>query len=213
MIGKFHDHWPSSGEPHDGETHSASSGGRDDCGWESKDVYWDMGKKLIELARQRRTIRGLASAIAILFAVVAGQIQAADSAHAHVTIRIAQAIAAKNWTAARDALASLEPEVAVIWEQRISAAERGLTPFFEGSLPHIFRVAEGHFAQDTAAARELIQTAVTRPNLLGIDRFGNSVYARVLDSGSQIWAYVREGFIRDAGVNARAIPLDRLVKK
>src|SRR3954468_17566994 len=65
-------------------------------------------------------------------------------------------------------------------DQMISAAERGLTPFLEDKLPHIFRPDVGRFPEDTAAARELIQTTASAANLIGTSKFGYQVYQRVL---------------------------------
>ena len=54
---------------------------------------------------------------------------------------------------------------------------------------------------DTAEARELIQTTVIEDNLVGLRASGDRVYQRVLETGAQIWVYVREGTIRNAGCN------------
>jgi hypothetical protein len=97
------------------------------------------------------------------------------------------------------------------FEQMISAAERGLPRFLERALPHIFKATEGHFAQDTAEARELIQTTVTAANLVG-NRYGNAVYARTLETGIQIWAWVRDGTIREAGYNQVPRSISELLK-
>jgi len=78
-------------------------------------------------------------------------------------------------------------------EWMITVAERGLVPFLEKALPHISRVAPGHFAVDTAQARELIQTTVIEEHFVGISADGNRVYARLLEAGAQPWAFVRDG--------------------
>jgi len=39
--------------------------------------------------------------------------------------------------------------------------------FLEKALPNIFKADPGHFAEDTAEARELIQTTVTEANFVG----------------------------------------------
>jgi hypothetical protein len=85
-------------------------------------------------------------------------------------------------------------------EQMISAAERRLTPFLDGAVQHIFRQESGHFPVDTAEARELIQSTVSEDNYVGLRRFGNRVYQRILE-GVQIWVHVKDGTIRDAGRN------------
>jgi hypothetical protein len=33
------------------------------------------------------------------------------------------------------------------------------------------------------------------------DKFGNQVFARTLDDGTEVWALVRNGIIQNAGVN------------
>jgi len=86
-------------------------------------------------------------------------------------------------------------------EWAITAAERGLVPFLEKALPHIFRLEDGHFPVDIAEARELIQTTVTSANFVGPSPKGNQVYARLLDTGAQIWVYVWNETIRDGGRN------------
>ena len=52
---------------------------------------------------------------------------------------------------------------------------------------------------DPAEARELIETTAIETNFVGLSKDGNMVYQRLLDTGAQIWVYVREGTIRDAG--------------
>src|SRR5436190_1751152 len=74
-------------------------------------------------------------------------------------------------------------------------------PLDEKALPHIFRAAPGHYAVETAEARELVQTIVIEKYFVGISADGNRVYARLLETGAQIWAYVRNGTIRDGGCN------------
>jgi len=118
--------------------------------------------------------------------------------------RILACIAARNYDQAREHLklaANMTEEDQARFEQMISAAERELVPFLEEALPHIFRQRAGHFAQDTAEARELIQTTVAEANFVGIHAQGNRVYARILETGTQIWVYVRDGTIRNGGCN------------
>jgi hypothetical protein len=72
----------------------------------------------------------------------------------------------------------------------------------EGRIGHIFREADGHFAQDTTGNRQALIDAASRPeNFLGIDRFGNEWFAEIRADGSQIWVQVREGNITNGGVN------------
>jgi len=121
-----------------------------------------------------------------------------------IRTRILACIAARNYEQAREYLklaANLSEEEQARFEQMISAAERNLVPFLEKALPHIFKADPGHFAEDTAEARELLQTTVTQANYVGLSAKGSQVYARLLDTGAQIWVYVWNGTIRDGGRN------------
>jgi hypothetical protein len=133
-----------------------------------------------------------------------------------VRLKVIAAIAAGDYGHARELLelaAGLEEVERERLEQMISAAERGLAPFLEGALPHIFRDKAGHFPQDTAQARELIQTTVDEANFLGLQDVGNWVYQRILETGEQIWVYVRNGKIINAGLNAVPESAQRLLRQ
>jgi hypothetical protein len=107
-----------------------------------------------------------------------------------IRARVLACIAARDYDQAREYLklaANMAEDEQARFEQMISAAERGLVPFLEKALPHIFKMDPGHFAEDTAEARELIQTTVTSANFVGLSSKGNQVYARLLDTGAQIW--------------------------
>lgn len=121
-----------------------------------------------------------------------------------IRMKILAAIAARDYEHARHLLelaADLADDERARFEQMISAAERKLVPFLEKALSHIFRVTPGHFPQDTAEARELIQTTVMEINFVGIREEGSRAYQRILDTGMQIWVYVFDGTIRNAGRN------------
>ena len=94
----------------------------------------------------------------------------------------------------------------------ISAAERGLAPFLDGAVEHIFREAPGHFEVDTAEARELLQTTVTEANFVGVRQYGNRVYQQVLETGIQIWVHARDGTIRDGGRNLSPVSTEELLR-
>lgn len=72
----------------------------------------------------------------------------------------------------------------------------------EGRLRHIFRVADGHFAIDTAANRRLLLRVAGNPaNCLGEDRFGVVWAAQTVRNGSQIWVQIRNDRIINGGIN------------
>ncbi len=94
-----------------------------------------------------------------------------------IRTRILAAIAMRDYQHARDLLelaANMTEEEQARFGQMISAAERGLVPFLENALPHIFRAEDGHFPVDTAEARELIQTTVIEDNFVGLPTHGHS---------------------------------------
>jgi len=132
-----------------------------------------------------------------------------------IRTRILAAIAMRDYQHARDLLELAEgftqqERDRLAWA--ITAAERGLTPFLEGALPHIFKADPGHFAEDTAEARELIQTTVTQANYAGIREKGDLVYARIVGTGAQIWVYVRDGAIRNGGCNLVPRSVEQLLR-
>jgi hypothetical protein len=133
-----------------------------------------------------------------------------------IKARILVLIASGNYVHAREYLelaADLTQEQHDRFEQMISAAERGLTPFLDGALGHIFRQTEGHFPVDTAEARELIQTTAIEDYLVGISKSGFSVYQRVLGSGAQIRVNVFRGTIRNAGQNDVPYSMEELLEQ
>jgi hypothetical protein len=132
-----------------------------------------------------------------------------------IRARILVCIAARDYDQAREYLklaADMAEDEQARFEQMISAAERGLVPLLEKALPHIFRQHSGHFAQDTAEARELLQTTVTEANFIGTSEAGNRVYAQLLETGKQIWVWVRSGTIRDGGYNDPAWAVEDLLR-
>ena len=74
-------------------------------------------------------------------------------------------------------------------------------PTQSSQLSHIFRDAPGHLAKDTLANRNLIMDTISRGNFIMTDKYGNQIFARMLDNGTEVWAYVRNGVIWDAGLN------------
>ncbi len=69
-------------------------------------------------------------------------------------------------------------------------------------LGHIFRSAEGHFAEDTLETRQLLtSTANNADNYVGTNEYGNQIYAQRQSDGSEIWVEVRNGTIQNGGAN------------
>jgi hypothetical protein len=79
----------------------------------------------------------------------------------------------------------------------------------EERIGHIFRQADGHFAEGTALNRQALIGTASRPeNFRGMDRFGNSWFAEVRADGAQICMQVREGRIMNGRVNMTPRALD-----
>ncbi|MEX6507675.1 hypothetical protein [Jiella sp. M17.18] len=76
-----------------------------------------------------------------------------------------------------------------------------MAEFNPASLRHIFRGSEGHL-RDTPSNRQLLLDTVAPRFLLGSDQFGSTWYARVIGTG-QVWVLVRNGYIRNGGINEK----------
>ncbi len=71
----------------------------------------------------------------------------------------------------------------------------------EADAPHIFDDRPGHMI-DTPENRDLLlKLASDIKNYFGPNKHGSSCYAKTLENGKQLWAYVRNGVIRNAGIN------------
>ena len=87
-------------------------------------------------------------------------------------------------------------------EQR-AKLEEGITH----NARHIFRQAPGHFSEDTPATRQhIIETALNPAFYRGEDKYKTQWYSQTLDTGSHVWVQVRNGKIRNAGINLTARP-------
>jgi RHS repeat-associated protein len=81
----------------------------------------------------------------------------------------------------------------------------------EGKLAnHIFSKSPGKLA-DTPANRKLIfNLANDKTKFIGKDKFGKLWYAKTLDDGSEVYAYVQGGIIKGAGINSSSEVLSRI---
>ncbi len=71
----------------------------------------------------------------------------------------------------------------------------------ENDASHMFGNRDGHFP-DTPENRKLLTELVAdAKNYLGPDKRGNTWYAKMLPSGKQLWASVKDGLIRNGGLN------------
>jgi hypothetical protein len=68
-------------------------------------------------------------------------------------------------------------------------------------LDHIFRNDVGHLSEDTVVNRSILLNAISPNNFITTNQFGNQVYASLLDDGTEVWVYVRDGIIVNGGVN------------
>lgn len=70
---------------------------------------------------------------------------------------------------------------------------------------HIFRKARGHFGKDSKENRELILSAVSNKYYVGRDKFNKEYFYKIIRGGKysrcQVWVYVRDCIIVDAGIN------------
>jgi RHS repeat-associated protein len=79
-------------------------------------------------------------------------------------------------------------------------------PFAEGNLEHIFRDEAGHFAEDTAENRTLIQSLIKPQNYVRTGGGGEHLYRETLPDGTQVWAKVFNGKITNGGLNQTPLP-------
>lgn len=78
----------------------------------------------------------------------------------------------------------------------------------EENANHIFRNAPGHLADTLANRNLLIVTASNTQNWIGKDKYGNEWFANTLTDGSQVWVQVRNGQIRNGGLNQTPRPFN-----
>ena len=69
-------------------------------------------------------------------------------------------------------------------------------------LGHIFKGNPGHFEKDTLENRNFIESAAaSQDNWVGTNRHGLDIYLKTMPDGSQAWAEVWEGEVRNGGKN------------
>jgi len=109
----------------------------------------------------------------------------------------------KNEVKAAEKAAKNEAKAAEKGANRVTVHAKKPT-IDEKRSKHTFGNRDGHL-QDTPENRKLLEdTAADKGNFLGTDGYGNDCYAKVLDDGSQVWTYVRDGKVVNGGLNAVA---------
>jgi hypothetical protein len=68
-------------------------------------------------------------------------------------------------------------------------------------MGHIFRNSPGHLAEDTPENRALLVDTVKEDYFRNVNEFGNEIYTRLIEDGREVWVFVRDGIIRNGGIN------------
>lgn len=70
-----------------------------------------------------------------------------------------------------------------------------------GQMDHIFR--DKHLLKDTIENRNLLLDTVSSKFFQYTDEYGNDVFARMLDDGTEVWVEVYNGTLRNGGINLK----------
>ena len=115
----------------------------------------------------------------------------APARHRHSVGAVGTAVSGTKWVSQSGVAAKSVDELAEVG--------------FRSDASHIFRSKAGHFAEDTAENRSLIQSAVNPANLRETvtlrDGASLSKYYLTRSDGTQLWAEVRNGQITNGGLN------------
>ena len=73
--------------------------------------------------------------------------------------------------------------------------------YFKNVFTHAFTGEKGHFTDSSAHRKLVLDMASDLKNFIIKDVHGNYWYAKILENGKQVWAWARDGLIRDCGIN------------
>ena len=73
----------------------------------------------------------------------------------------------------------------------------------QNKIGHIFKDSRGHLNKDTPENRAFIESSTANPeNKVATNSHGADIYLKTMPDGTQAWAEVREGEIRNGGKNS-----------
>lgn len=148
--------------------------------------------------------------------VGAGEVMQAEGAELIVAGKAAEKAAelAEKAEAEEAATAEESAEESTVAKETESVGQKEMTSggktiekcspkIFEKSAKHIFRKSSGHMDEDTPENRQkLIDTASDPANFQETNSWGNDMFAKMQDDGTEIWVEVRNGGeIRNGGIN------------
>jgi len=86
-------------------------------------------------------------------------------------------------------------------DENKSEESSSIVKISKDDAPHIFGNRSGHLSDTPANRKLLIDLASKKENFLGIDSYGTAWYGKILKDGKQLWATVRNNFLRNGGIN------------